>query len=92
MEEIKFNEFQKEALKEIGNICAGNAATALSQLVGKKIDISVPETYFIPIEEVPKTVGEEKRVIGLVVIGRFSQHNSSYFFSKKCFSFSQFNG
>ena len=69
MEEIvnKFNEFQKDALKEIGGICAGNAATALSQLLDKKIDINVPEVIFLPIEDVPKIVGEDKLVVGLVV-------------------------
>ncbi|HDN86037.1 MAG: CheY-P-specific phosphatase CheC [Candidatus Omnitrophota bacterium] len=67
MEEIKFNEFQKDALREIGNICAGNAATALSQLTNKKIEINVPEIYFLPVEKVPQIVGEEKLVVGLIV-------------------------
>lgn len=62
-----FNEFQKDALREIGGICAGNAATALSQLLNKKIDINVPEVIFLPIEDVPKLVGEDKLVVGLVV-------------------------
>lgn len=67
MEEIKFNHFQKDVLKEIGNICAGNAATALSQLLNKKIEINVPEILFLPIEDVPKTVGDDKLVVGLIV-------------------------
>lgn len=67
MKKIKFSVFQKDALKEIGNICAGNAATALSQLLDKKIDIHVPEIIFLPIEDVPKVVGEDKIVVGLVV-------------------------
>ena len=67
-EEIfKINQFQKDALKEIGSICAGNAATALSQLVNKKVEITVPEVYFLPIERVPQVVGEDKLVVGLVV-------------------------
>lgn len=65
--EIKFSDSQKDALKEIGSICAGNAATALSQLLDKRIDINVPEVIFLPIEDVPKIVGEDKIVIGLVV-------------------------
>ncbi|RKY37581.1 MAG: CheY-P-specific phosphatase CheC [Candidatus Omnitrophota bacterium] len=67
MEEIKFNEFQKDALREIGSICAGNAATALSQLTNKKIEINVPEIYFLPVEKVPQIVGEERLVVGLIV-------------------------
>ena len=64
---IHFNEFQEDALREIGGICAGNAATALSQLVNKKIDIDVPEIFFLPIENVPDIVGQDKLVVGLVV-------------------------
>ncbi len=68
MEKMKFTELQKDALKEIGSICAGNAATALSQLFNKKIEMEVPEIFFLPIEEVPKTVGgEDKLVVGLVI-------------------------
>jgi chemotaxis protein CheC len=66
--EIEINEFQKDALKEIGNICAGNAATALSQLFERKIDINVPKVLFLPLEKVPSVVGgEEKLVVGLLV-------------------------
>ncbi len=65
---IEFNEFQRDAFKEIGSICAGNAATALSQLFNKKIEMDVPEILFVPIEEVPKYVGgQENLVVGLVI-------------------------
>ena len=36
MKNIVLTDIQKDALIEIGNICAGNAATALSQLLNKK--------------------------------------------------------
>lgn len=67
MIEVNFNDSQKDALKEIANICAGNAATALSQLLNRKVNIDVPDIYFLPIEEVPKIVGEDRVVVGLVV-------------------------
>ncbi len=67
MEEINFNAFRKDALKEIGSICIGNAATALSQLINKKIDITIPDVIFLPIEDVPRAVGEDTVVVGLVV-------------------------
>ncbi|MCX7927067.1 MAG: chemotaxis protein CheC [Candidatus Omnitrophica bacterium] len=68
MPEISFTENQKDALREIGNICAGNAATALSQLLDRKISIVVPRILFIPIEEVPEAVGgEDKLVAGLML-------------------------
>lgn len=68
MEEIILNDLQKDALREIGNICAGNAATALSQLLKKKIDIVVPDISFLPTEEVPNIVGGTTTfVVGLVL-------------------------
>lgn len=68
MEEIILNDLQKDALREIGNICSGNAATALSQLLKKKIDIVVPNILFLPTEEVPNVVGGSNTlVVGLVI-------------------------
>lgn len=68
MDEIALSDIQKDALKEIGNICAGNAATALSQLLTKKINIAVPRILFLPIEDVPSvTGGAQSLVVGLVL-------------------------
>lgn len=67
-QEIFLDELQKDALQEIGNICAGNAATALSQLFDKKVTMQVPGIYFLPIEEVPQKVGGiDKLVVGLII-------------------------
>lgn len=68
MQEINLSDIQKDALKEIGTICAGNAATALSQLLDRQVSIVVPRILFLPIEEVPKAVGgEEQLVVGLML-------------------------
>jgi chemotaxis protein CheC len=68
MEDLNFTDLQKDALKEIGSICAGNAATALSQLLDRKIDIVVPRILFLPIEDVPQAVGgNDKLVVGLML-------------------------
>lgn len=58
--------FQLDALKEIGNIGAGNAATALSQMVSRKIDMTVPQISALPFNQVADIVGgPEQLVIGL---------------------------
>lgn len=49
MEGINFTLMQLDALKEISNIGAGNAATSLSMLVNHKIDMTVPSVHFIKI-------------------------------------------
>lgn len=68
MKELILTDNQKDALREIGNICSGNAATALSQLLNKKINIVVPRILFLPIEDVPEAVGgADALVAGLVL-------------------------
>ncbi|MBW7453706.1 flagellar motor switch phosphatase FliY, partial [Paenibacillus sepulcri] len=52
------NAMEQDALGEIGNITFGSAATALSTLLGKKVDITTPEVSIITRtqldEEFPK--------------------------------------
>lgn len=47
---LNLTDEQLDALKEIGNIGAGNAATALNQLLNKKVAVSVPEAKLLPLE------------------------------------------
>ncbi|ABR31280.1 chemotaxis protein CheY [Thermosipho melanesiensis] len=49
----KLNEKQLDLLNEIGNIGTGNAATALSMMIGRKVEISVPSTKVVPISNIP---------------------------------------
>ena len=64
---LTLNDRQKDILREIANICAGNAATSLSQLINKKIEMNVPNVHFIRVEEVPECVGgAETLVVGVV--------------------------
>ncbi|MCX7779293.1 MAG: chemotaxis protein CheC [Negativicutes bacterium] len=53
----KLSNLQLDALREIGNVGAGNAATALSQVINRKIDMSVPQVSILPLGEVPEVVG-----------------------------------
>lgn len=49
---MQLTEKQLDLLREIGNIGTGNAATALSTLTGKKIEINVPTAQTVPIERI----------------------------------------
>lgn len=53
------NESQYDVLREIGNIGAGNAATALSKLLNQKIDMSVPDVALLSFDEVCSFMGDE---------------------------------
>ena len=57
IDEFNLTPAQLDAMREIGNIGAGNTATALSQIVNKKIDMNVPQVSIVPIEDVPDLVG-----------------------------------
>jgi chemotaxis protein CheC len=53
----RLSEMQIDALREAGNIGAGNAAIALSQMVQKKVNLAVPQASLIPLIRVPQLVG-----------------------------------
>ena len=57
MSKEKLTGIEFDALKEVVNIAAGNATTALSNLLNKKIDIAIPEVVFTNVESVPKILG-----------------------------------
>ena len=66
-DKIVLTDRQKDTLKEMANICAGNAATSLSQLLNKKIEMNVPHVDFIPVSSVPEAVGgADELVVGVV--------------------------
>ncbi len=55
-----------DALRELSNIGAGHAATALSQMLGRAITLKVPSVRSLPFKDVPATVGgAEMPVVGL---------------------------
>ena len=58
---------QYDVLKEIGNIGAGNATTALSQMVNAKIDMRVPDVKLLGFQELPNMIGgAENLIIGIL--------------------------
>jgi len=69
MEDVRdLKELQFDALKEVANIGAGHAATALSQMTNKKIMISVPQVTVTPLEEVPEVLGDPAEVVAAVLM------------------------
>lgn len=60
------SEMQMDALRELGGIGAGHAATALSQLVDRAITIEVPTIEIVRIAEVPHIFGGPEQLVGAV--------------------------
>ncbi|NOU76408.1 CheY-P-specific phosphatase CheC [Paenibacillus sp. LMG 31458] len=59
----RLEDFQMDVLKEVGNIGAGHAATALSTLLDKPIDMLVPKVRMLPFEEICESVGGAETVV-----------------------------
>lgn len=62
-EELNLSAAQLDALKEIGNVGAGNSATALSQIINRRIDMNVPRVDLVPLEAVPDLVGGPDAIV-----------------------------
>ena len=62
-------EFKLDVLKEMGNIGAGNATTALSTLLNyERVNMYVPEVNLCPLVDIPDLMGgAEKSVIGIYI-------------------------
>lgn len=65
--EFRLSEAQMDALTEVGSIGAGNASSALGQMIARRVTITVPRAYVLPIEETRDLlVGEEDgNIVGL---------------------------
>lgn len=61
-------EAQLDALKEVANIGAGHAATALSQMTDHRIMINVPRLQVARIDEVPGLIGNPETVVAAVLM------------------------
>jgi len=63
-----FTNMQIDVLKEIGNIGAGNTATALAKMIDKKVQMEVPEVKILEFKEVSETLGSaEIPVVGILL-------------------------
>ena len=71
---------QLDALREIGNIGAGNSATALSQLINRRIEMNVPNVTIVPLEEVPELVGGPETVVVGVFLRVYGKAPSNILF------------
>jgi len=71
MSEIGFEQlssFHMDVLREIGNIGAGNAATALARMLDRKIDMKVPQIQVMKFSEVSDILGApEELVVGILL-------------------------
>ena len=66
MSEITLEQMSNEyfdVLKELGNIGAGNATTALAQMMQCKVDMSVPQVKLLEFKELGEMMGGEELIM-----------------------------
>ena len=64
----KLNTLHLDVLREIGNIGAGNATTALSKMLNKKVDMGVPKVNILELKNVADILGgPENLVVGILL-------------------------
>jgi len=64
----RISKIQMDAMREVVSIGAGNAATALSQMVKKKIDILVPKANILALDKVADIFGGAEVLVKAVYL------------------------
>lgn len=59
---------QYDVLKEIGNIGAGNATTALAKMLNSKIDMKVPKVDLVGFSDITSIIGAEEEVMAGIML------------------------
>jgi chemotaxis protein CheC len=65
----QYTDLQLDALRELANIGSGTASTALSGMLGRSVDISVPNAYVLPMGDAVASIGEAEAEATGVVLG-----------------------
>ncbi|AXN40562.1 CheY-P-specific phosphatase CheC [Peribacillus butanolivorans] len=76
----KINPLQLDILKEIGNIGAGHAATALSAILNRKIDMNVPNVRVVTFDEMMEMAGGAEQVVASIFLRIVGDASGSMFF------------
>lgn len=71
---------QIDALKEIGNVGAGNAATSLAILINRRVEMSVPRVSIIPLTEMWNVTGTAEDVVCGIFLRVFGTAPASILF------------
>lgn len=62
------SEMEYDVLRELGNIGAGNATTALSQMINKKVDMNVPNVQLMEFPKLPYILGGPEINVASILI------------------------
>jgi chemotaxis protein CheC len=64
----RYTDVQLDALRELANIASGTAATALSQMLAREVELSVPRALALPLADAVDAAGPPDATVCGVVI------------------------
>lgn len=73
-------DFQIDVLKEVGNIGAGHAATALSKMLNKPVDMKIPLVTILPFEQITESLGGSEEVVIAIFLRVVGEAPGNMFF------------
>ncbi len=79
-EKKKISLVHLDALKEIGTISAGRAATALAEMLNCKVEINVPEVKIFPLELLNKVLGKPDDLFFVLDVNMEGEIKGRWFF------------
>ena len=65
----QYTEMQLDALAELANIASGTAATALSQMLGREVELRVPRALALPLADAVDAAGAPEDIVSGIVLG-----------------------
>jgi chemotaxis protein CheC len=68
MAPVRYTDMQLDALRELANIGSGTAGTALSSLLGRPVDISVPKAAALELADAVEAAGDPEDVVWAVAV------------------------
>jgi chemotaxis protein CheC len=80
---LKLGDFQYDVLREVGNIGAGHAATALSKILHKEVDMHVPHVQLISFDEIADVIGGPEQIVVAVFLRMTGDIPGNMFFLMK---------
>jgi len=69
MQDIKLSQREKSFMDKLGRLSARNAASSLSQLLNRKVNVKFSDLRFLPIEDIQYMLGDP----GIVVAGVYHE-------------------
>jgi len=73
----QYSDLQLDALRELANVGSGTASTALSAMLGRSVDITVPNAFVLPMAEAVDSIGNPEDDVTGIVLGVFGDMDAT---------------